>query len=97
MLSIKKAADLLHWFSRPKPRLIQSRLAVNSLRKYTLRRSHVKGKSLLGRQTHLLRLLHPDGMADEYLYYIIIGQSLSRFETARGREQFSVYSVYSVV
>jgi len=30
MLLIKKVADLLRWFSRPKPRLIQSRWAVNS-------------------------------------------------------------------
>ncbi|RLG27540.1 hypothetical protein DRO03_11945 [Methanosarcinales archaeon] len=30
-------------------------------------------KGLLGRQTHLLRLLHPNGMADEYRLYIIIG------------------------
>ena len=54
-------------------------------------------KGLLGRQTHLLRLLHPDGMADEYIYIIIIGYHLSRLKTARGQEQFSVYSVYSVV
>ena len=34
-------------------------------------------KGLLKRQTHLLRLLHPNGMADEYLYNIIFGHRLS--------------------
>jgi hypothetical protein len=30
-------------------------------------------KGLLGRQTQLLQLLHPDGMADEHFYLINIG------------------------
>ncbi len=30
LITLYKAADSLRWFSRPKPRLIQSRLAVNS-------------------------------------------------------------------
>ena len=72
-----KAADSLRWFSRPKPRLVQSRLAVNSYLFMTIMRLVVKRRGLLGRQTHLLRLLHPVGMADEFLYNIIIGHRLS--------------------
>jgi len=59
-------ADSLRWFSRPKPRLVQSRLAVNSYSFMTIMRFDVKSEGLLRRLTHLLRLLHSVGMADEY-------------------------------
>jgi len=45
-------------------------------------------KGLLGRQAHLLRLLHPVGMANEYFYNITIGQSLSSIETAGDGNNF---------
>jgi len=41
-------------------------------------------KGLFRRQTHLLRLLHPDGMADEYFYNIIIGHRLSSINKKDG-------------
>ena len=84
-----KAADSLRWFSRPKPRLVQSRLAVDSCLFMALARLDVKRKGLLGRQTHLLRLLHPVGMADEYLYNIIIGHRLSSINKKRWHRRFA--------
>ena len=47
-------------------------------------------KGLLGRQTHLLRLLHPDGMADEYFYNIIIGHRLSSINEKRWHRRFAL-------
>jgi len=73
-VTFHKAADSLPWFSRPKPRLVQSRLAINSLLNIASIQRLVNWKNLLGRQAHLIQRLHPFGMADEYLYTIIIGR-----------------------
>ncbi len=81
-------ADSLSWFSRPKPRLVQSRLALNSYLYITPIQLDVKGESLLRRQAHLLQRLHPDGMADEFLYNIIIGHHLSNINGKNTRMDY---------
>jgi len=90
--SIKKAADSLRWFSRPKPRLVQSRLAVNSYLYIILTRLDVKGEGLLRRQAHFLRLLHPDRMANECFYIIIIGHHLSSTGSSRPMPKHGIYA-----
>ncbi len=61
-VTFHKAADLLRRFSRPKPRLVQSRLAVSSIINMTPKRFDVNRKGRLGQLARLLLLLHPTVM-----------------------------------
>lgn len=46
-------------------------------------RTALNKKGLLGRQTHLLRRLHQDRMANEFVYTITIGHRLSSINDNR--------------
>ncbi|MDI6789568.1 MAG: hypothetical protein QME44_02635, partial [Thermodesulfobacteriota bacterium] len=47
-------------------------------------RTALNKKGLLGRQTHLLRRLHQDRMANEFVYTITIGHRLSSINDRAG-------------